>query len=78
MRTLKHLVKKDGYPYITTPNLGHPKVPEYIRAVNVMPANTRATFHTKTVSILFKRYGFDIVKFYKHKKLALIFLSKKI
>lgn len=79
MKVLEHLVKKGGYLYITTPDLGHPKVPEDITKWDVFwPPIHVQHFTQKTVTILFKRYGFDIVKFYKNKKPGLIFLSRKL
>ena len=79
MKTLAHLVKKGGYAYITTPDLGHPKVPENIMewAMLCPPIHVQH-FTKKTVAILFKRYGFNVVKFYKHKKPGLIFLVQKL
>jgi 2-polyprenyl-3-methyl-5-hydroxy-6-metoxy-1,4-benzoquinol methylase len=79
MKALEHLVKKGGYLYITTPDLGHPKVPEDITKWDVFwPPVHVQHFTMKTVGILFKRYGFKIVKFYKNKKPGLIFLSQKL
>jgi 2-polyprenyl-3-methyl-5-hydroxy-6-metoxy-1,4-benzoquinol methylase len=79
METLAHLVKKGGYAYITTPDLGHPKVPENILEWDVLcPPIHVQHFTQKTVDILFKRYGFSVVKFYKHKKPGLIFLAQKL
>ncbi len=78
METLTHLVKKGGYAYITTPDLGHPKVPEDITEWSMLcPPIHVQHFTQKTVRILFERYGFKIIKFYKHKKPGLIFLAKK-
>ncbi len=78
MKALENLVKKDGYLYITTPDLGHPKVPEDITEWDVFcPPIHVQHFTRKTVAILFQRYGFKIIKFYKHKKPGLIFLSRK-
>ncbi len=79
MKTLAHLVKKGGYAYITTPDLGHPKVPKNIIEWSMLcPPIHVQHFTQKTVDILFKRHGFKVVKFYKHKKPGLIFLSQKL
>ena len=79
MKVLQHLVKKDGYLYITTPDLGHPKVPEDITQWDVFwPPIHVQHFTKKTVTILFERYGFKIMKFYNNKKPGLIFLSQKV
>jgi 2-polyprenyl-3-methyl-5-hydroxy-6-metoxy-1,4-benzoquinol methylase len=79
MKTLAHLVKKGGYAYITTPDLGHPKVPENIIEWPMLcPPIHVQHFTQKTVNILFNRYGFKVVKFYRHKKPGLIFLAQKI
>ena len=78
MKVLEKLVKKNVYLYITTPDLGHPKVPDNIKEWDVLcPPIHVQHFTKKTVSMLFSRYGFQIVKFYKNKKPGLIFLSKK-
>ena len=79
MRTLAHLIKKGGYTYITTPDIGHPKVPQNILDWDVFwPPIHVQHFNKKTVRILFEKYGFKIIKFYKNKKPGLIFLSKKL
>ena len=79
MKVLELLVKKDGYLYITTPDMGHPKVPEDITEWDVFwPPIHVQHFTRKTVTILFQKYGFSIVKFYRNKKPGLIFLSKKL
>ncbi|MBL1142241.1 MAG: class I SAM-dependent methyltransferase [Proteobacteria bacterium] len=79
MKTLARLVKKGGYAYITTPDLGHPKVPENIIDWSMMcPPIHVQHFTQKTAHILFNRYGFKIVKFYKHKKPGLIFLAQRL
>ena len=79
MRVLAHLVKKDGYVYITTPDLGHAKVPEDITKWDVFwPPIHVQHFTKKTANILFERYGFSIRKFYKNKKPGLIFLAQKL
>lgn len=79
MKTLGHLVKTGGHLYITTPDLGHPKVPWDITEWDVFsPPIHVQHFTKKTVTILFERYGFKIIKFYKHKKPGLIFMSKKV
>ena len=79
MRVLENLVKKNGYLYITTPDLGHPKVPNNITEWDVLcPPIHVQHFTKKTVTKLFNKYGFEIIKFYKNKKPGLIFLSKKL
>jgi 2-polyprenyl-3-methyl-5-hydroxy-6-metoxy-1,4-benzoquinol methylase len=79
MKTLAHLVKNGGYAYITTPDLGHPKVPENIIEWPMLcPPIHVQHFTRKTVDILFNRYDFEIVRFYTHKKPGLIFLVQKI
>ena len=78
MRALTHLVNHKGYLYITTPDLGHPKVPKDIKKWDVLCPPIHVQHFTKnTVTKLFKRYGFNIIKFYKNKKPGLIFLSQK-
>ena len=78
IQSCSKLVKKNGYLYITTPDLGHPKVPDNIKEWDVLcPPIHVQHFTKKTVSMLFSRYSFQIVKFYKNKKPGLIFLSKK-
>ena len=78
MRVIQSLVKKNGYVYITTPDLGHPKVPENIRNWDVFAPPVHVQFFSrKTASILFEKYGFEIIRFYKNKKPGLIFLARK-
>lgn len=78
MKTLAHLVRQGGYAYITTPDLGHPKVPEDITEWTMLcPPIHVQHFTQRTVKQLFKRYGFEVIKFYKHKKPGLIFLAQK-
>jgi 2-polyprenyl-3-methyl-5-hydroxy-6-metoxy-1,4-benzoquinol methylase len=78
MKTLAHLVEKDGCAYVTTPDLGHPKVPENITEWSMLcPPIHVQHFTQKTVTQLFKRYDFKVIKFYKHKKPGLIFLAQK-
>ena len=79
MKTLSHLTNTKGHVYITTPDLGHPKVPENITEWDVLcPPIHVQHFTKKTVTILFKKYDFDIIKFYKNKKPGLVFLSRKL
>ena len=79
MRVLENLVKKNGYLYITTPDLGHPKVPNNITEWDVLcPPIHVQHFTKKPVTKLFNKYGLEIIKFYKNKKPGLIFLSKKL
>ena len=78
MRVLQRLVKKNGYVYITTPDLGHPGVPENIGEWDVFAPPVHVQFFSrKTVSILFEKYGFELKKFYRNKKPGLIFLARK-
>lgn len=79
MKTLAHLVEKGGVAYITTPDMGHPNVPQDITKWSMLcPPIHVQHFTQKTVKQLFKRYGFEVIKFYKHKKPGLIFLAQKI
>ena len=78
MRVLQQLVKNNGYVYITTPDPGHPKVPKNIKEWDVFAPPVHVQFFSKkTVTILFDKYGFEIIKFYKNKKPGLIFLARK-
>ena len=78
MQALTHLIKNKGYLYITTPDLGHRKVPRDITKWDVLcPPIHVQHFTKKTITILFKKYGFNIIKFYKNKKPGLIFLAQK-
>ena len=79
MRVLQNLVKKGGYVYITTPDLGHEKVPVDITQWDVFcPPVHVQHFTRKTARVLFEKYGFEVQKFYTNKKPGLLFLSKKI
>ena len=58
MKTLSHLTNTKGHVYITTPDLGHPKVPKNITEWDVLcPPIHVQHFTKKTVTILFKKYG---------------------
>lgn len=79
MRILQKLTRTGGYVYITTPDLGHPKVPANINDWDVFTPPVHVQFFSKkTVVVLFQKYGFKILKFYRNKKPGLIFLSRKI
>lgn len=79
MSVLQHLAAPQAHIYITTPDSGHPKVPWNISQWDVFtPPIHVQFFNKKTARILFERYGFRIVKFYKNKKPGLIFLVRKI
>ncbi len=79
MRVLYGLTKEKGYAYITTPDLGHPKVPHNIADWDVFNPPVHVQFFSKkTVKKLFEKYGFEIIKIYKNKKPGLIFLARKI
>lgn len=78
MRALNKLTRDGGHVYITTPDLGHPKVPAQIEHWDVFqPPIHVQFFDRRTVTVLFERYGFRIVKFYKNRKPGLIFLARK-
>lgn len=77
MRVLQHLTRPGGNVYITTPDSGHPAVPEDISRWDVFaPPIHVQFFNRKTVSVLFARYGFTIRKFYRNRKPGLIFLAR--
>jgi len=77
MQVLQHLIKPGGYVYITTPDSGHPDVPDDISQWDVFaPPIHVQFFNRETVSVLFARYGFTIRKFYRNKKPGLIFLAQ--
>lgn len=78
MRVLMKLAAPGAHVYITTPDAGHPEVPPDIRDWDVFCPPVHVQFFCKkTVTALFERYGFRIIKFYKNKKPGLIFLARK-
>ena len=79
MHVLDKLAAPGAHVYITTPDSGHPKVPNDITQWDVFcPPIHVQFFNRKTVMILFERYGFSIMNFYKNKKPGLLFLARKI
>jgi 2-polyprenyl-3-methyl-5-hydroxy-6-metoxy-1,4-benzoquinol methylase len=79
LRALRNLTRDGGYVYITTPDLGHPKVPSDIERWDVFQPPVHLQFFTrKTAAILFARYGFEIVRYYPNRKPGLIFLARKL
>jgi len=79
LSVLQYLAAPQAHIYITTPDSGHPKVPRNISQWDVFTPPIHVQFFSKkTAGILFERYGFRIVKFYKNKKPGLIFLARKI
>lgn len=79
MRTLSRLAAPGAHVYITTPDSGHPQVPADITQWDVLcPPIHVQFFNRKTVTVLFEKYGFTIVKFYKNKKPGLVFLARKL
>lgn len=78
MTVLDRLSAPGAHVYITTPDSGHPNVPGDITQWDVFcPPIHVQFFNRKTVTVLFEKYGFSIVKFYKNKKPGLVFLARK-
>lgn len=78
MRVLQKLAAPGAHVYITTPDSGHPAVPGNINDWDVFcPPIHVQFFNRKTVTALFERYGFHIIKFYGNKKPGLNFMAKK-
>jgi 2-polyprenyl-3-methyl-5-hydroxy-6-metoxy-1,4-benzoquinol methylase len=79
MQVLQKLARRRGHVYITTPDSGHPRVPLNINDWDVFnpPVHVRF-FSRKSANILFARYGFRILKYYKNRKPGLIFLARKL
>lgn len=78
MRVLQTLVREAGHVYITTPDIGHPKVPETINDWDVFTPPVHVQFFNRvSAERLFNKYGFTIVKFYPNRKPGLIFTARK-
>jgi len=78
MRVLNRLAAPGAHVYITTPDSGHPQVPDDITQWDVFcPPVHVQFFNRKTVAVLFEKYGFGIVKYYRNKKPGLVFLARK-
>lgn len=78
MRTLDRLAAPGAHVYITTPDSGHPQVPADITQWDVFcPPVHVQFFNRKTVAVLFEKYGFSIVRYYKNRKPGLVFLARK-
>ena len=79
MRMLARLAAPDAHVYITTPDSGHPQVPADITQWDVCkPPIHVQFFNRRAATVLFEKYGFRIIKFYKNKKPGLVFLARKI
>lgn len=78
MRVLERLAVPGGHVYITTPDSGHPQVPDDIAQWDVFcPPIHVQFFNRECATLLFARYGFKILKFYRNKKPGLVFLAQK-
>ncbi len=78
MQVLQKLARKGGHVYLTTPDAGHPRVPMNINDWDVFQPPAHVQFFSRTsMSILFARYGFDTLKFYKNRKPGLHVLARK-
>ncbi len=78
MQVLAKLTRKNGHVYITTPDIGHPRVPADIRQWDVFTPPVHVQFFNRaSASSLFARYGFEIRRVYRNRKPGLIFLARK-
>ncbi|MDX1518632.1 MAG: methyltransferase domain-containing protein, partial [Gammaproteobacteria bacterium] len=78
MNVLRTLARDKAHLYITTPDIGHPKVPAEINRWDVFTPPVHVQFlNRKSARRLFEKYGFSIRKFYPNRKPGLNFLARK-
>lgn len=78
MKVLQALSRDGGHVYITTPDIGHSKVPADINQWDVFTPPVHVQFlNQASARRLFKRYNFEILKFYPNKKPGLVFIARK-
>jgi len=78
MRVLRRLCRPGGCVYITTPDRGHPKVPKNVAEWDVFcPPVHVQFFGRESAAALFRRYGFEIERFYANRKPGLQFVARK-
>ena len=78
VRTLGRLCRPGGCVYITTPDLGHPKVPARAEDWDVFCPPVHVQFFTRrAATILFERHGFEVLRFYGNAKPGLLMLARR-
>ena len=78
MGFVARVVRADGHVYITTPDIGHPKVPADVRDWDVFaPPRHVQFFDEGTLSRLFERYGFTARRRYRDAKPGLQMMFRK-
>jgi 2-polyprenyl-3-methyl-5-hydroxy-6-metoxy-1,4-benzoquinol methylase len=79
MRVLQLLTREGGHVYITTPDIGHPRVPVSINDWDVFTPPVHVQFFNRaSAQRLFANYGFEILRFYPNRKPGLIFAARKV
>ena len=78
MDFVARVVRPGGHVYVTTPDIGHPKVPAEIRDWDVFaPPRHVQFFDERTLSRLFERHGFAVRRRYRDAKPGLQMMLRK-
>lgn len=79
MQTLRKLSRPGAHVYLTTPDRGHPGVPPEIAQWDVFCPPVHVQFFARhCADVLFRRYGFEIVRFYRNRKPGLLLLARRL
>ncbi|MGB8276117.1 MAG: class I SAM-dependent methyltransferase [Alphaproteobacteria bacterium] len=79
MRMLRHVTRPGSRVYITTPDLGHPRVPKPVTAWSVFgPPHHVRFFNIENITRLFADHGFDLSKWYRNPKPGLKLLFERV
>jgi SAM-dependent methyltransferase len=78
MGFLARIVRPGGHVYVTTPDIGHPKVPAAIGDWDVFaPPRHVQFFDRATLTMLFERHGFEARRKYRDAKPGLQMMFRK-
>lgn len=78
MRLLAGALRPGGRVFLTTPDIGHRRVPADVTAWDMFsPPRHVQFFDVQTIRILFARYGFEILRRYPNRKPGLQVLARR-
>ncbi len=79
MQVITTLTKPGGHVYITTPDIGHARVPADINCWDVFTPPVHVQFFNRaSATRLFENYGFEIQRFYRNRKPGLVFRARRL
>ncbi len=78
MRLLVGALRPSGRVFITTPDIGHRRVPADVTAWDMFspPAHVRF-FDARTIRVLFERHGLTITRYYANRKPGLQIIARR-